>query len=96
MDNEEAIVQLALALAALQARTEVTDAVVAALIETHPNPGAVLAQWQPVVAKATSEIEMQQAIGEQLHNDTLREANESAVALWRDVLLGARDRASRR
>lgn len=88
MENEDAIIRLAQSLQALQARVEISDSVLAALIATHPDPGAVLREWQPIVAAAATTQALAVAAGQEYPNDLMDAAVKDHVQRWTDVLRG--------
>lgn len=86
MDMEDRVLQLAQLLDAQRARLEVSDSVLAALIATHPHPGAVLREWQPIAARSWTGETLADLSGDRLRNRYRREALSDQIEKWTDVL----------
>lgn len=93
METEDPSAALAKLLQALQERMEITESVLAALIATHPDPGAVLREWQPVAAAATTARTMADISGASLPNPLRKAAHDDQMQHWQNVLLGIVHRA---
>lgn len=85
MDDAQTLMKL---IAALAARLEITDSVLASVIATHPNPVAILDQWNPTIAKAATMQILADVASPELANEIRQQAMASQIELWRDVLNG--------
>jgi len=68
----------------LLARIELTDVLIAALIEHHPDPAAVRESWREVTSQATASLLMEAV--ESGRSSTYREQTHASVANWNALL----------
>jgi hypothetical protein len=88
MDAElgQHIVTLAEMAHKLLARSEASDALIAALIATHPDPASVRAEWRRVTSKASASMLLESAASGQV--SAYRAQSEASFAFWNDLLDG--------
>lgn len=96
MELEERFLSLARTVGALNAKMEISDALMASIIATHPDPGAVRRAWQPIVAAGSTGEALSQVSGSTPENQFLLSAVADHIQRWTDVLQGLEQNARER